>query len=102
MFHNLVCHVPISLGYCNLNIVQLEMINILVAIKLFGNHWEKQGVKIYCDNIAEVKYSLYMVCLQCHWLIKKCTILSRFFKINCPLCITKCNIISIDDLCAIW
>ena len=52
MFHNLVYHAPIPPSYCNLSIVHLEMNNILVAIKLFGNHWEKQGVRIYCDNIA--------------------------------------------------
>ena len=41
VFHNLVYHVPIPPGFCNLNIVHLEMINILVALKLFCNNWTK-------------------------------------------------------------
>ena len=31
------CLQGLGLGFCNLNIVQLEMINILVALKLFCN-----------------------------------------------------------------
>ena len=43
VFHNLVYHVPIPPGFCNLNVVHLEMVNILVALKLFCNNWAKQG-----------------------------------------------------------
>ena len=31
------------------------MINIVVALKLFCNHWTKQGVRVYCDNSAVVQ-----------------------------------------------
>ena len=55
VFSNLVYHVPIPLGFSNLNIVYLEMINIVVALKLFCNHWAKQSVKVFCDNIAVVQ-----------------------------------------------
>ena len=35
-------------------IVYLEMINILVAVKLFGVYWKSKRVKIFCDNMAVV------------------------------------------------
>ena len=53
-FNNLVYHLPIPLGFQNLDIVHLEMINILVAVKLFGVYWKKKPVKIFCDNMAVV------------------------------------------------
>ena len=55
MFHNLVYYVPIPLGFCNLNIVHLEMINIMVILKLFCKYWAKQSVRLFCDNIAVVQ-----------------------------------------------
>ena len=55
MFHNLVYHVPIPPDFCNLNIVHLEMIYILVALKLFCNNWAKQGVKLFSDNSTVVQ-----------------------------------------------
>ena len=36
VFHKLVYHVPIPLGFCNLTIVQLEVINILVPLNCFA------------------------------------------------------------------
>ena len=54
VFNNLVYHLPIPLGYQNLNIVHLEMINILVAFKLFVVYWKNKRVKIFCDNMAVV------------------------------------------------
>ena len=55
VFSNLVYYVPIPLGFYNLNIVHLEIINIVVALKLFCNHWAGQSVKVFCDNIAVVQ-----------------------------------------------
>ena len=34
-----VYHLPIPLGFMNWSIVQLEMVNILLAVKLFHAHW---------------------------------------------------------------
>ena len=55
VFHNLVYHVPIPPGFCNLNIVHLQMINILVVSKLFCNNWTRQAVRLFCDNSAVVQ-----------------------------------------------
>ena len=51
---NMVYHVPITLGYRQFTIVHLEMINILVALRLFGNTWKGNRVLIKCDNEAVV------------------------------------------------
>ena len=77
VFHNLVYHVPIPQGFCNLTIVHLEMINILVALKLFCKNWAKQGVRLFCDNIAVVqvlqsghtKDPFLVVCARNVWLL---------------------------------
>ena len=51
---NIVYHVPIPLGYEQFTIVHLEMVNILVALKLFGQKWKGNRVLIKCDNQAVV------------------------------------------------
>ena len=51
---NVVYHVPIPVGYNQFTIVHLEMVNILVALKLFGQTWRGNRVLIKCDNEAVV------------------------------------------------
>ena len=41
-------------GFQNYNIVNLEMINILVAVRTWAPHWQGQNVVIHCDNQAVV------------------------------------------------
>ena len=47
---NFVYHLPIPLGFMNWSIVQLEMVNILLAVRLFQAHWAGKKVLIKCDN----------------------------------------------------
>ena len=35
-----------------MSIMHLEMLNILVAIKIWGSHWYGKAICIYCDNEA--------------------------------------------------
>ena len=49
----MVYHMSIPLGFKGLNIVHLEMLNILVAEKLFCAHWKGMNL-IHCDNFAVV------------------------------------------------
>ena len=51
---NFVYHLPIPLGYKEMGIVHLEMINVLVALKLFKSMWSGKKVLIKCDNQAVV------------------------------------------------
>ena len=54
VWQNLVYHLPITYGYKSLNIAQLEMVNILVALKIFCRHWAGKCVMVHCDNQAVV------------------------------------------------
>ena len=51
---NFVYHLPIERGFRNWTIVHLEMINILIAIRLFKFQWASKKVLIRCDNEAVV------------------------------------------------
>ena len=50
-----VYHLPIVRGFRNLDIVHLEMINIILALRLFAQFWTGSRVLIKCDNDAVVK-----------------------------------------------
>ena len=47
--------ITIPIGYKNFNIVPLEMVSILAAIREWGNQWMYQKVSIACDNEAMVQ-----------------------------------------------
>ena len=49
-----VYHLPIVRGFMNWSIVHLEMVNILIAIRLFKPLWSTRKVLIKCDNEAVV------------------------------------------------
>ena len=45
-WHNMAYHLPVPRGYKNLDIVHLEMVNILVAVRIFGLHWKKGRILV--------------------------------------------------------
>ena len=45
-------HLPIACGFMNYSIVHLEIVNILLAIRLFQVQWSSRRVLIRCDNEA--------------------------------------------------
>ena len=45
----------IPLGYMNLQIVHLEMLNILAALRVWQEPWKNSKVAIACDNLAVVQ-----------------------------------------------
>ena len=49
-----VYSVVIPLGYENMSIMHLEMLNILVAIRVWGPQWYGKAIQIACDNQAVV------------------------------------------------
>ena len=53
-WENLVYHLPLPHHYGNLGIAQLEMVNILVAIRVFAPLWHRKSILIKCDNAAVV------------------------------------------------
>ena len=63
---NFVYHLPIKRGFLNWTIVHLEMVNILMAIRLFKFQWASRRVLIGCDNEALVTV-LKMAKLEIHF-----------------------------------
>ena len=67
---------PVIPGF-DLKIVHLEMINVLVALRIWGRFWQHSQVKIYCDNLAVVqvvassktKDSFLGACIRNLWLV---------------------------------
>ena len=51
---NFVYHLPIARGFMNWSIVHLQMVNILLAVRLFQVQWSGRKVLIRCDNEAVV------------------------------------------------
>ena len=49
-----IYHLPISRGFRNWTIVHLEMINIFLALRLFGQLWSHKKIEVHCDNQAVV------------------------------------------------
>ena len=54
VWQNFVYHLQIPYGYKGLNIAHLEMVNILVALKVFSHQWAGKRVLVHCDNQAVV------------------------------------------------
>ena len=46
---------PIPLGFQGYDITQLEMINIVVAAKIWASHWANKRIRIFSDNLAVVQ-----------------------------------------------
>ena len=49
-----VYSVPIERNYKTFTIVHLETLNLLVAMRLWADHWSSQKVVLFCDNQAVV------------------------------------------------
>ena len=54
-YGTMVYSLPIPLGFMKYTIVHLEILNIVVAAKIWANHWANQKIQIFCDNMAVVE-----------------------------------------------
>ena len=52
---NMVYALPIPKGYLHYNIAHLEILNIIVALKVWATHWANRRIRIHCDNMAVVE-----------------------------------------------
>ena len=50
-----VYHMALPNHLTNLSIVHLEMVNILVAMRIFSTSWRRKHIQIKCDNEAVVQ-----------------------------------------------
>ena len=49
-----VYHLPVPRNYQNMTIVHMEMVNIVVALQVFGPMWASKRILVKCDNEAVV------------------------------------------------
>ena len=52
---NQVYTISLPLGYFDLQIMHLEMLNILAALRVWQNQWKDKKVGIACDRLAVVQ-----------------------------------------------
>ena len=55
VFGNMVYHLAIPRNFINYNIAHLELLNILVALKVWAYHWANKKIYIKCDNLTSVE-----------------------------------------------
>ena len=48
----MVYAIPLSGGFCGYSIVRLEILNLVVALKIWGHYWKDKTIEINCDNMA--------------------------------------------------
>ena len=78
VWRNRVYATPIhNCGDLNLKIVHLEMLNIIIALKVWGVKWRHSAIDIFCDNLGVVqvvetgktKDSFLALCIRNIWLL---------------------------------
>ena len=103
-FNNYVYSLPIPLGFKNYNIVQLEMINVMVALKIWGQCWSNKCIRIFCDNLAVVevltfgkaKDAILATCARNIWL------LTAIYNVNLLVSHIKGTDNTVADLLSRW
>ena len=103
-FANMVYTLPIPSQFQHLHIAQLEMLNVVVALKVWASAWSDRTIDIKCDNLAVVevltsgktKDTFLATCARNIWLI--CAI----FNINIRVHHIPGKSNSITDLLSRW
>ena len=103
-FANMVYTLPIPQHCQHLHITQLEMLNVVVALKVWGSIWSDKVIDIKCDNLAVVevltsgktKDTFLATCARNIWLI--CAIFNIQIRVwhipgkaNSIVCLCLCN-----------
>ena len=76
-FDNYVYALPIAKGFRGYNIAHLEILNLVVALKIWGQVWANKSIEIHCDNLAVVEIlslgkardSIMATCARNIWLL---------------------------------
>ena len=55
VYGSFVYTLQIPRGFRDYSIVHLEILNILVACKIWASRWENKKIQIFCDNLAVVE-----------------------------------------------
>ena len=54
-FNQVIYTIPFPRGYKDYNINHLEMLNVMVALKIWGPCWENKNISVRCDNLPVVE-----------------------------------------------
>ena len=54
-YNNMVYALPLPASFSQFHITQLEMLNVIVALKVWANLWQDKKITLYCDNMAVVE-----------------------------------------------
>ena len=103
-YDNLVYALRIPRGFNNYNIAHLKILNVAVALKLWGHAWANKAIQIMCDNIAVVEVLTYgrardpimATCARNIWL------LSAIFNINIVVSYIKGLENNVADVLSRW
>ena len=71
VFEDMVYSLPLPRGYMGYNIAQLEILNIVVACKVWATYWANQKICIWCDNQAVVEVLTTGKCRDSTLAVKK-------------------------------
>ena len=55
VYDKMVYALDIPKGYMDYSIVHLEILNIMVALKVWGSSWKDKYIEVFCDNLAVVQ-----------------------------------------------
>ena len=68
-FGFIVYSLPIPLGFKGCTIIHLQILNIVVAAKIWSNHWAAKKIQIFV-NTGRARDTILAICARSHmWLI---------------------------------
>ena len=103
-YRNMVYYLPVDTSQQDFHITQLEMANVVVALKIFAEIWQNQRISLYCDNMAVVEVlkkgktrdSYLATCARNIWLI------SSLFNIQLDIIHIPGKYNQVADLMSRW
>ena len=99
-FNNYVYSLTIPLGFKYYNIAQLEMINVMVALKVWGHCWSNKCIRIFCDTsvltFGRAKDAILAACAHNIWL------LTAIYNVNLVVSHIKGIDNTVADLLSRW
>ena len=102
-FNNMVYSIPIPKGYMDYNIAHLEMVNVVVALKIWGQCWANKRIKIHCDKAVvdiltygRARDAIMATCARNIWL------LTALYNISLSVVHIEGDNNSIADLLSRW
>ena len=103
-FNQMVFSIPFPRGFKNYNIIHLEMLNVVVAINIWGTLWQNKNITIRWDdlpvvevlNTSRARDAILAACTRNIWL------LTAKYNIHLTIHHIQCRSNTIADLLSRW